>query len=137
MKQLYSGRYAFTAYQNVIFAAGAKQYAHSLPIKSECYLNAFETNVGIVAIATELYNNPGMSVDNGAEFLAEELVNVFNYSPAGLALVTRYTDKESYNENHSGSEKERLALVTFHWELKGNIWYAHNAQFSHITRARL
>ncbi|MEM6628856.1 MAG: hypothetical protein AAF694_04255 [Bacteroidota bacterium] len=75
-----------------------------------------------VVVATERADNPGTSITNGVEALANQVCQEFSIDPQKLIWIERYT-QNSY-ENLSPDEKQQYpdyALVTFNFK-KGQLF---------------
>lgn len=75
-----------------------------------CHLRAYDTtNAKTLIIVTELQDNPGMSVTNAIECVAQAAVTKLNLDPWKLTLVEHY-NAASY---HDADRPETFDLVTF------------------------
>ena len=123
--------------ENKIIYSGIYNYPGYFDSPSACHLDLYERPDGaIIALCTELADNPGTSITNVTERLYTKIAKEFNIAPGSLRCIERYAE-ESYNGGRDNEES--LAIVSFSWEHQGKRvhYVAHHPMWRHITRAEL
>lgn len=83
--------------------------------ESFCKVEIVGTNHHALIVMTELKNNPGTSITNRSERIAEEIVHRYGLEPGRCVFVEHYNE-HSYN----GGRKSDVhwSIVTYNWQNK-------------------
>lgn len=109
---------------------------------SVCHLEVLKQGEAALVIATELSDNPGMSITNSSEQLATAVVNKFKLNPEKMVLIERYNDEISYGvstglalPHNRDTKHDNYSRATYTWgyEVYHETWVASKAQWTHIT----
>lgn len=98
--------------------------------RAVCNLRVFDNHTGSIVIATELSDNPGLSVTNGWEYIAEELVEDFGLVPATTRYIEYYPERIFQAHGREFVQKEEWAEVLLSWHGKE----VADVDWKHITR---
>ena len=84
-----------------------------LKTKSFCLLRVYQTDLDkIFIIATELKDNPGMSITNAIETVMSQAVLRFGFNPNEVILIEHYNDNDVYG---SQEELDRFDRIKMQW----------------------
>lgn len=97
--------------------------------ESFCKVEIAGSNHHALVVMTELKNNPGTSITNRSEMIAEEIVNRYGLEPGRCIFVEHY-DQNSYN----GGRKSDVhwSIVTYDWQYKR----AGRPEWKYITESQ-
>lgn len=87
---------------------GECRYKTEIGAPARCRLRVYETAKGLVAIATELHNNPGTCITYRAETLATQVLRSFDGDPAHFAWIEHWQRRPGLDETFD--------RVTFVWD---------------------
>jgi hypothetical protein len=119
-KDIFNGIYEFTtdgAVYNVVEDNTDVQITSSFNAtsKSICHLRVLQSKKDTIVIATELHTNPGPSVTNTAEIIAQSAVKIFHVDPTKTRFIEHY-GQESYEYEEGRKRADVYDSVTFTWE---------------------
>ena len=82
---------------------------------SVCHLQVARRGDDSLIIATELADNPGMSITNSSERLASLVVQQFGLNPAHMTFIEHYNE-ESYYGQSLRRDPDHYSEVSYTWE---------------------
>src|SRR4051812_45083933 len=89
----------------------------SMRQRATCQLQVLKGERHTLVIATERNDNPGMSITNGAEELATQVVTDFSLDPLRTRFIEHYTPY-SYEQKKNPHDTETYDEVIFTWQDK-------------------
>mgnify|MGYP000278570275 CR=1 FL=1 len=102
--------------------------------QAHCHLKLYklEGTLQTIVVATEVNDNPGQSITNGFQELAESMTAVFGLSPSHTLWVEHYNSQSYKGEPLEHEETDRYSLVT--------VWDGEQfsePHFSHLDASHL
>jgi hypothetical protein len=106
--------------------------------ESTCHLFVIKDAEKALVIATELKENPGMSVTNSSEALATLCAAQFTLDPERTTFIEHYNAERSYGAKRlavpiKGNSADNYSVVTYTWARKGLVKTASYAQWKYLT----
>jgi hypothetical protein len=114
MKELFSGMYEYQTDSTILDVSGFSTNQFLSSEKAVCHLRIFQDKSTSIVIATELDTNPGMSITNAAEVLAEKIVTQFHLDPKHTRFIEHY-GQESYEFEKDRERADTFDEVFFSW----------------------